>query len=331
MKRLVMVAWGMAACEQPTSQVDPPRCEASGPLDATLTMSDVQALGTHNSYHLEPETLFDASHAYSQPTLDAQADLGVRAFELDVHLRDDDTWAVFHLPGIDPRSTCEDFTGCLAVLRAWSDDHRCHTPITVWIEPKDDMDAIITGLVPIEERVVELDAAIASVWPDDLVISPGDLGGGPLPDAVRDRGFPSLAEARGHILFALLDTGAARDAYVAADPTLADRTLFVDSDDDTAPYAAVFKIDNAPGEAERVAALVADGALVTSNVDGVGDDRATNEASFAASLAAGPHHLSSDYVVPGPDGYVAALPGGSPRCHPDRVPEGCEATDLEPR
>jgi len=331
MKRAVMVVMVAAACKEPPAEVDPPRCTASGPLDASLTMSDVQALGTHNSYHLEPDTLFDASHAYSHPTLDAQADLGVRAFELDVHLRDDDTWGVFHLPGIDPLSTCPDFTECLAVLRAWSDDHACHTPITVWIEPKDELDAIITGLVPIGPRVAELDAAIASVWPDELVISPGDLGEGPLPDAIRDRGWPTLAEARGHILFSLLDTGETRDAYLGDDPTLANRTLFVDSDDEDAPYAAAFKIDNAEGEPERVAGLVAAGPLVTSNADGAGHDRASNEASFAASLAAGPHYLSSDFVVPGPDGYEATLPGGSPRCHPSRVPEGCSADDLEPQ
>ena len=74
--------------------------------------------------------MLDSSHAYTQPTLDAQADVGVRAFELDVHLGDDGAFQVFHLPGIDPESSCPTFAGCLEVLRTWSDAHPCHTPFT---------------------------------------------------------------------------------------------------------------------------------------------------------------------------------------------------------
>jgi hypothetical protein len=46
MKRVVMAVIAVAACEEPSADVDPPRCSASGPLDASLTMTDVQALGT---------------------------------------------------------------------------------------------------------------------------------------------------------------------------------------------------------------------------------------------------------------------------------------------
>src|SRR4051812_29044605 len=96
----------LTGCSGPgPAKTDPaPICEATGPLDDTLTIADVQALGTHNSYHIQPDEVLDASHAYTQPTLDAQADLGVRAFELDVHLGDDGIFQVFHLPVIDPKS-----------------------------------------------------------------------------------------------------------------------------------------------------------------------------------------------------------------------------------
>lgn len=323
---------GLVGCTDPSDSGAPdasPVCTAVGPLDDSLTLADVQALGTHNSYHIEPETVLDSSHAYTQPNLDRQADAGVRAFELDVHLGDDGAFHVFHLPGIDPKSSCPTFAGCLEVLRTWSDAHPCHTPLTVWIEPKDDLDAAATGLQLLDGHMHELDAAIDEVWPRSRRIQPEDVQGGAasVSEGIAATGWPRLADSRGKIVFALLDSGPHRDEYLQ----YATPVIFADSDSQADPWAAAFKINDAPGEAAAVQALVSSNYLVTSNVDSVGDDDATRAAMFQASLAAGPNYLASNQVVPVEGStYLAELPGGSPRCHPARMAAGCGPEELEP-
>ena len=300
-------------------------------MDATLTLADVQALGSHNSYHLQPDALFEASQAYSHPPLDEQADLGVRDFELDVHRAEDGSFHVFHLPGVDPDSTCATLTTCLEVLRLWSDAHPCHSPLTLWIEPKDDVDEYAEGYTPLAGHVAELDGPIRAVWshrlftPDDLRQAQVDL-----PAAVA-RGWPLLAELRGMLLVALLDSDAHRDEYLQGAPLLEERAMFARADSAADPFAAIFKINDATSAPETVAELVGEGFLVTSTVDEVGEDDSANAARLAATLDAGPHHLATDFVVvqEGLD-YMATLDGGSPRCHPQRVPQGCRLEDIEP-
>ncbi len=323
---------GLVGCTGQTDSGAPdasPVCTPVGPLDDSLTLADVQALGTHNSYHIEPDTVLDSSHAYTQPTLDAQADAGVRAFELDVHLGDDGAFHVFHLPGIDPESSCPTFAGCLEVLRTWSEAHPCHTPFTVWIEPKDDLDEAAAGFQLLDGHMDELDTAIDAVWSRARRIQPEDVRGSAatVTEAIAATGWPLLADSRGKIMFALLDSGPHRDEYLQ-NPT---PVIFADADSQADPWAAAFKIDDAPGEATTVQDLVASNYLVTSNVDAVGDDDAANTAFFEASLAAGPNYLASNQVVPvNGSTYLAELPGGSPRCHPARVAAGCGPEELEP-
>ena len=326
------LAAALVGCTGPSDSGAPdasPVCTAVGPFDDSLTLADVQALGTHNSYHIEPDTVLDSSHAYTQPTLDAQADVGVRAFELDVHLGDDGAFQVFHLPGIDPESSCPTFAGCLEVLRTWSDAHPCHTPFTVWIEPKDDLDEAAAGFQLLDGHMNELDAAIGAVWPRARRIQPDEVQGtaASVSEGIATTGWPLLADSRGKIVFALLDSGPHRDEYLQHPSPV----IFADANSQADPWAATFKIDDAPGEAGAVQALVAANYLVTSNVDSVGDDDATRSAMFQASLDAGPNYLASNQVVP-VDGstYLAGLPGGSPRCHPARVAAGCGPGELEP-
>ncbi|MDP2313533.1 MAG: Ca2+-dependent phosphoinositide-specific phospholipase C [Pseudomonadota bacterium] len=325
-----------AACTGPTvddTAPEPPvTCAATGAMDDVLSLPDVQALGTHNSYHIEPDNVVDASHAYTQPTLDAQADVGVRAFELDVHLDEEGVFQVFHLPVVDQESTCSTLGACLDVLLTWSHAHPCHSPLTVWIEPKDDIDAAVEGLVPLAGHLAELDAAITDVWPRDALLVPDDVRGGraTLAEGVA-AGWPLLADTRGRLLLALLDNDEHRTEYLAGAPALEGRVLFVKSDSADDAFAATFKIDDAPGNAALVQDLVARNFLVTSNVDSNEADDATNAARFAAALDAGPHNFASDQVVAvAGSAYVAELPGGTPRCHPSRVAEGCGPEIVEP-
>src|SRR5215831_13558069 len=84
-----------------------------------LTIEALQVIGTHNSYHIAPAIAFDASHKYTQLPLDQQLAGGVRALELDLHLRSDGVFEIYHITIIDPNTTCSTLSDCLHVVAVW--------------------------------------------------------------------------------------------------------------------------------------------------------------------------------------------------------------------
>ena len=311
-----------------------PQCGSPGPQDDTLRLNAAQALGTHNSYHVQQENPLDESWAYTMQPLSVQiGELGVRQIELDVHYHATLGWQVFHLPGVDDGTTCQQLADCLAEVKAWSDEHPCHLPITVWIEPKDDIDAATDDYLPLSGRFDELDATLATVWPASRVLSPDDLRGdaATLPEALADHGWPTLAESRGKVLFALLDSSDYRAEFIAEHPVAEGRVMFPRADDTTADYAAVLKLDDPTSDYGAIQAAVSAGFLVTCTSDDVGVDAATNSARLELALSAGCQSVSTN--APSPydlDGFTASIPEGNPaRCDPLSAPEGCTSEALE--
>lgn len=297
-------------------------------LDDVLRFNHIQVKGTHNSYHLEPETVFDESHRYTHPTLTEQLDLwGVRQFELDLHRTEDtDQWHVFHLPGVDEETSCLRFTDCLAEIKAWSDDHGWHLPITIWIEPKDEIDGLAADYREIEpEDLFALDTDIRSVFPEDRLFAPDDLRRGydTLPAALAAEGWPLLGDMRGQVLFAMLDTGDDREAYSAETPALEGRAMFVDTSTETDAYAALVK----DGSPEDITRWVQAGFIITDNGSRAADDDTAAEASDRAILDAGVHHAATDLPAP-VDGrsYWLDL---APRCNPVSAPSECDDGEVE--
>jgi hypothetical protein len=305
-------------------------------LDEVLRLTDAQALGTHNSYHLRSDRLVDPSHDYDHAPLDVQLEeQGVRQFELDLHLHASLGWQVFHLPGdVDEGTTCLALADCLGTILAWSDRNPWHLPLTIWLEPKDeDLDWAIPELEQFVDRHDELERAILDVIPAARIFTPDELRGEhpDLPTALAAEGWPTLGALRGRFLFAMLDSDNHRAAYLAGAPALQGRLMFVDADTPADPFAATFKINNAVADAALVAEVAAAGMLVTSNIDGAGSDDAEAQASLEGSLAAGAHLLSTDYPAPVPErAYFAQIPGGTPaRCNPLTAPAACTPNEIE--
>jgi hypothetical protein len=324
-----------ASCGDDTAPSNPPGGAYSP--DAVLRLNHIQAKGTHNSYHVQPPIVFDPGHRYTHQPLDVQLEeQGVRQFELDLHLRADVGFEVFHLPLVDQQSTCRRFTDCLAIVKTWSDDHPRHAPIVIWLEPKDDAaDWLFPDLLPISGHYDDLEAEILSVWPRERILTPDDVRGAhaTLPEAIAAGGWPTLGQLRGRVLFSLLDSETHREEYLLDHPVLEGRLLFVDSSNaEDPPYAAMFKINDAQGDAELVRGLVTARYIVTSNVDNVEADDQANAQRLAASLEAGAHFLSSDFPAPVPDReFWFDLPGGEPaRCNPVYDSgDPCTAADIE--
>jgi hypothetical protein len=305
-------------------------------LDDTLRLQHVQALGTHNSTHLRDDPIVHPSHDYAHAPLDVQLEeQGVRQFELDLHLHESLGWQVFHLPAVDDETTCLQLADCLGLLKAWSDRNPWHLPLVIWFEPKDeDLDAAIPELELFLDRHDELEQAVLDVIPAELIVTPDELRGDhpDLPSALAAAGgWPTLGQLRGRFIFSMLDSDAHRAAYLEGHPALEGRLMFVDADAPADPFAAIFKINDAVRDAAEVQAALAAGMMVTSNIDGAGSTDAEAQASLEGSLAAGAHHLSTDYPAPVPErGYHAQIPGGTPaRCHPTLAPAGCTAAEVE--
>ena len=135
--------------------------DVSHPLDDVLRLNQLQAEGTHNSYHIRPEVYGD-DWDYTMSPLGVQlADEGVRQIELDLHWdRLGHRWHVFHIGVADPLSTCDLFLDCLAEVRRFSDSHPGHHPIFIQIEPKEPFRAS-----EIQEEMDAMEAEIALVLP----------------------------------------------------------------------------------------------------------------------------------------------------------------------
>lgn len=369
--RLALVVALVAACAGGPGRPGPP----GGARGPDVRLNQIQVLATHNSYHVEPEpTLLDALRGalgpaadgfqYTHRPLDAQLDAGVRQIELDVFVDDADGGhyadpvlvpalgldpvdpalrepglKVIHVQEVDYRSTCTTLAACLSTVRAWSDAHPRHLPITIQIEAKDGTipDPGLGFVTPLPwdgAAFADLEAEIAVVLPPERVLSPAEVRGRfpTLGEAVRAGRWPRLDDVRGQVLFVLDDGGAKRDAYRAERPDLADRTIFVDVPESD-PDAAVMVVNDPIGSADRIRALVAAGYLVRTRADtDTVEARTGDTARRDAALASGAQFVSTDYVWPDErfgTGYAVDLPGDAPaRCNPVNAPPQCPRVDL---
>ena len=144
--------------------------------DLVLRMNEIQVLGTHNSYHIQPrDSILEAlANLDSQETADSleytalplkeQFDHGVRQIELDIFADpdgglyatrralsvvdedpvsgipelDEPGMKVLHVQDLDFETHCLTFVACLTSLKEWSDSNPGHVPITVMVEAKEE-------------------------------------------------------------------------------------------------------------------------------------------------------------------------------------------------
>ena len=182
-----------------------------------VRINQIQSVGTHNSFHVEPSPAEKALRAgsglvdettleYSFAPLDWQLDRqDVRQVELDL-------WAdpqggayaaprlralagagpyapemarpgikVLHVQDYDYRTTCLTFVACLRAIKRWSDSHRGHVPIAILLELKDvALPPQIPATVPLPwtpERMDAIDAEIRTVFRRGRIVAPDDVRG----------------------------------------------------------------------------------------------------------------------------------------------------------
>src|SRR5215212_1326752 len=146
---------------------------AAGASAHAVRINQLQSLGTHNSFHVEPSAAEKAVRSGSglvdETTLEYSfaplwwqfAREDVRQVELDLFadpqggaysaprlraLGGGGPYApemtrpgikVLHVQDYDYRTTCLTLVACLRQIKGWSDDHRGHVPIAILLELKD--------------------------------------------------------------------------------------------------------------------------------------------------------------------------------------------------
>lgn len=302
-------------------------------LDDALRVNHIQALGTHNSYHVQPLAgVLVPPWAYTHLPLDEQLGAqGVRKFELDLHWKDGQ-WKVFHIDFVDQDTTCDTLGACLEALSGWSSTHPGHHPFLMLLEVKEGYSESQAA-----ERLASMDLELMAAFGEGGLLTPDDVQG--VHDNVRDAlaadGWPTLGEARGRALCVLHDGGDWRDAYTNSGTSTVGRACFADAFGDAeAPFAAYHSMNDPVGSFDAIQATVAAGHLVRTRADSDSVEALLNDTTrFEAALASGAHFISTDYpaTIGQPvNGYQLSIPQGTPsRCNPLIALPECTPSDIE--
>jgi hypothetical protein len=303
---------------------------------------------------------------YRHPSLTAQLDGGVRQIEIDIfadpkgglyshpygekliaeaglppdppfdpdHKMDKPGFKVMHVQDIDYRSTCEPFTACLQEVRSWSQAHPNHLPIFILVETKQGaLHVPFPSVMPIDFTPAlfdDLDNEIRSVFQRSEMITPDDVRAsyGTLNEAVRAGKWPTLAQARGKIVF-LMDQKKMGPVYLEGHPSLKGRILFTNASPGT-PDAAFIEQNDAPAGA--INTLAKQGYLIRTRSDSdTKEARANDTTRRDAVLASGAQIISTDYPAAesAASGYKVELPGNAiARCNPVLDTAGCKNAGL---
>lgn len=118
-------------------------------LMKSCNLHSFRALATHNSYKqgLNPcaSFLFNycipfmGNYNYSFENITSQLNNGVRSFEIDVTVIDNNkgrVYEIIHHPLLDNKTSAIDFRLCLREIAMWSENNPTHMPITVLFEVK---------------------------------------------------------------------------------------------------------------------------------------------------------------------------------------------------
>jgi len=299
---------------------------------------------------------------YSHLSLTQQLDMGMRQLELDIlydpeggrfadpllpRLTASSYGAVpfdnsnMHAPGfkvlhsqdLDVHSNCDTWILCLTEIRDWSERNPQHVPILIMFNAKTGGSAfpgVTTALDFSAQAFDELDAEIRSVFDEAQLITPDDVRGDypTLREAVLERGWPELDQARGKVFFALDEGEEKRRVYMRGRESLEGLPIFVNSGDPNAPHAAYFTINDPVRDRQRIRDMVNRGFIVRTRADANTTEARINDTSRRdAAFASGAQYISTDHYVPRPQfsDYSVTLPGDGPaRCNPVRQPESCQ-------
>lgn len=221
---------------------------------------------------------------------------------------------VLHVQDIDYLTTTPTLADALAQVRDWSKANPDHLPILILIELKDRAVPGLSPPAPIDAEALDtIEQTLRSAFEPEHLLTPDDVRGefDTLPDALKARGWPRLAEVRGRVFFALDNTDAIRDLYLNEHPNLAGRVMFADAGSTDHPAASWFKRNDPIAQFDDIQALVRAGFLVRTRADAnTRQARSGDTTQRDRAFASGAQFISTDYPEPDPrfSAYRVTLP-----------------------
>lgn len=278
-------------------------------LSKSLRFNEIQVIATHNSYHLQPDPvrmflmgLVKSNEpsllAYSHQTLPEQLDNGIRSFELDVRLQNDE-YIISHVPLVDNLGPHPSMELTLKEIQRWSKAHPDHIPLTIIIEFKLDWMILEPGLKPVDDEfIMGFDELLRSTLDDERLYTPEDFRGkhSTMRDALTYQGWPLIEDLKGKILFVLHVEESTDSLYVNGDVSLGSHTLFTSCYPEDDREDAIFIVYNEP-DASIIKPLVERGFIVRTRADA---DLNYSSDQREAALSSGAQIISTDF----PPGHI---------------------------
>ncbi|HWB63574.1 MAG TPA: Ca2+-dependent phosphoinositide-specific phospholipase C, partial [Chitinophagales bacterium] len=215
-----------------------------------------------------------------------------------------------HIPDFDFNTTNYTLVGALSEIKKWSDANPSHLPVFINIESETEAPGDIikvhtnlTKAAPFDSAACdELDREVKQVFGENLdgVITPDMVRGNynTLEEAVLAGNWPTLAKARGKVVFIIDYHANVLDLYKAGHPSFKGRTMFVYAEPGT-PEAA-FVIMNGPyKKQDKIQEAVRKGYIVRTRADdGTHQAREGDYTRMNAAFSSGAQIISTDYYRP---------------------------------
>ena len=184
---------------------------------------------------------------------------------------------ILHFPDFDYKTHYFTFKDALRDIKAWSRAHPWHLPITILVEAKEDNpDAMLPGVgltatLPFDgNSVEEIEEEIDEVFEDDMdrIITPDNVRGtyNTLRSAVVNGAWPTVARAKGKLIFVLMGSEEVNRSYAKGHYSLRNRNMFIFAE----PWqdeAAFLKIDDPVNNFNEIRDYVNKGFIVRTQAD----------------------------------------------------------------
>ncbi|TVR82342.1 MAG: hypothetical protein EA412_01615 [Chitinophagaceae bacterium] len=212
---------------------------------------------------------------------------------------------ILHLPDFDYETHNYTFKSALTEIRDWSTSNPNHFPIIIMVEAKNsgisDYSPLVgmTEVIPYDATSPELlDAEVKEVFGENLngIITPDKFRGdyASINEALKERGWPKLADARGKILF-VIQGSSLKSFYLQGRPNLEDRAMFIFGEPGQAHTAMVIR-NNPVSSYEEIKELVKKGYIVRTRADANTDEARSGDTHRRdIAFASGAQIISTDY------------------------------------